>query len=289
MAKSAPDYYSSVSIAGKFGDQMIPVLVDATGQMYIALTGQEVDVANLPADYFKKDESIGTIAGSEVNLTVDQENSDRLIQGKEGANTRYIAVDGNGIMLARMKGSFGGLLKDIAVDTTGHMITLIQGDGVGGLQTVKVDATGHLLTDISKQGLDFLTVRPAYGGARRKEGDLPIPTDRETEIAEIEGRGIIYGGSIWIHAGDDRKNTSIVIYADGAYLQSGTYGAMFERGLYPGTLNLLVVNEYDPVNFRYSVFFPIPFTFETGISIRLFHEYGVDQNANWDIHYALIP
>lgn len=124
VTKSAPDYYSSVSIAGIHDSKMKPVLVDTNGQMYIVMTGQEIAVNNLATDYFKKDQNIGFIDGSILNLTVDQENSDRVIQGAVEGNFPVVALDANGIILSRMKGAASGDLVVKILDDCGDTTTI---------------------------------------------------------------------------------------------------------------------------------------------------------------------
>jgi len=102
MTKSAPDYYSSVSIAGKHDTEMKPILVDTDGQMYIVMTGQTIDV--------------GTI----TTMT----DKDRIMQGKAEGNFPVIALDASGIMLSRMKGAASGELILKILDDCGDTSTI---------------------------------------------------------------------------------------------------------------------------------------------------------------------
>ena len=167
MAKSAPDYYSSVSIAGKFGDNLIPVKVDVNGQMYVAMTGQTISVGNLPvdyikagdnvtvptgvgvtnlpADYFKTGENIGNVANMPADYYKALQDLGR-VKGDESGTPRFIAVDALGVMLARMKGAYGGVLNDIRVDDTGIMLSRMKGAANGDLILKILDDCGDTST-----------------------------------------------------------------------------------------------------------------------------------------------
>lgn len=99
MASGRPDWHSIITISGREGTTFRPIKVDADGQMYIAMTGQTIDVDNLPIDYFKTGQDVGRIKG-------DDDDTPRLV-----------AVDASGILLSRMKGSaFGDITLHILDD-----------------------------------------------------------------------------------------------------------------------------------------------------------------------------
>jgi len=133
-----------ITMTGKYGTDLIPIKLDADGQMFIAMTGQSLDVANLPSDYFKEGEAVAVPGGVDIS-------NEPVIQGKDGATPHVVAVDSAGIILARMKGAFGATLKDIAVDTDGLMLSVIKGDDGGTLRTVKVDSLGSMISRMQGQ------------------------------------------------------------------------------------------------------------------------------------------
>lgn len=157
MAKGKPDYYRSTVIEGDLAGTLHPVKIDATGQLYIVMTGQQISVDNLPSDYFKDGEDIGSITS---NVTVDQSDSDRVIQGDDAGNKRYVAVDNTGVILARLKGAYGGVLKDISVDDTGIILARLKGSFGGVLKDINVDTNGNLIAAV--KGDDSGTLRNIY-------------------------------------------------------------------------------------------------------------------------------
>jgi len=205
MARGKPDYHRATVIEAKYGSDFIPVVVDASGQMYIALTGQQIAVNNHPSDYFKEGELVvatgdvsvnnhpsdylkenGDIASITNNVIVDQSDADRVLKGTEGANKRYIAVDSAGIILARLKGAEGATLRDVAVDSSGILLARMKGAFGATLKDIAIDTDGKIIGVF--QGDDDGTLRNIYVDSSGKM------------VARIQGVG---GGNESIFTIDD--------------------------------------------------------------------------------------
>jgi len=170
MARGKPDYHRATVIEAQKGVNFQPVLLDANGHMFIALTGQQIAVNNHPSDYFKKDEAIGSITN---NVTVEQTDSDRILKVKENDTVHYLGVDTNGIMIARLKAASGEVLKDIAIDTSGVLLARLQGKTDNGLHDVAVDTEGLILARMqggSTEGLKDVYVDTAGKMVARVQG-----------------------------------------------------------------------------------------------------------------------
>lgn len=152
---------------GDYAGALKTIKVDTNGQMYVAMAGQSIDVANHPSDYFKASEYPADYAKNtdipsdyfksdeSAVMKGDDDGTKRLVavdtsgimlsrmKGAYGAVLKDILLDDTGIMLSRMKGSFGGALKDISLDTNGNMISVMKGDYEGALKTWKVDSGGR--------------------------------------------------------------------------------------------------------------------------------------------------
>lgn len=161
MASGKPDWNRVTTIQGLSGSDFVPIKVDANGQMYIALTGQSIGVNNHPSDYFKADEAVEVnnhpsdyfkaseaIGSITNNVTVEQDSTDRVIKGVNGGSPHYIAVDTNGVLLARMKGAYSAILKDISVDATGIMLARLKGYDGSALKDVLVDSSGKIISSM---------------------------------------------------------------------------------------------------------------------------------------------
>jgi hypothetical protein len=322
MASGKPDWNRVVTIQGKYNDNFVPVVVDANGQMYIALTGQQVQVNNLPSDYFKSGENVAVPAGTSVtnlpsdyfksgenvavpagtnvnnlpsdyyksgqavgsitnnvnvaqvdsnrvvtgnvgvpagvdvnnhpsdyykageavgsitnnvnvaqvdsnrvvsgsvsvpagvdvnnhpsdyfksgeavgsitnNVTVDQSDGDRVMKGTEGVNKRYLAVDSNGVMLARMKGADGGVLRDVLVDSSGIMVARMKGAYGAVLKDVLLDDTGIMIS----------RMKGAYGATLK---DIYVDTSGKM-VARVQGVG---AGEEQVFMLDDGGDTTTI-------------------------------------------------------------------------------
>jgi len=144
VGSGAPDYYDRSIHMGKYGTELIPIKLDADGQMFIAMTGQSLNVDNLPSDYFKAGEPVAVPGGVDVT-------NEPVIQGKDGATPHVVAVDSAGIILARMKGAYGATLKDISVDSNGIMLSRMKGAYGGVLKDISVDDNGVMISRMQGQ------------------------------------------------------------------------------------------------------------------------------------------
>ena len=210
MATGAPDFYDRNIIMGDDGGVLRAVKVDSNGQIYIAMTGQSLNVGNLPSDYIK--DGGGVVASGQVdvvnptggslniagnvnvpagvnvgNLPSDyikdggnvavpgglDVNSSPPVQGQDGATPHVVAVDAAGIILARMKGAFGAVLKDIAVDTNGIMVSRMKGAFGAVLKDISIDANGVMISRMQGQ----------YAGAAK---DMALDVDGNMQ-AKITG------------------------------------------------------------------------------------------------------
>jgi len=99
MSSGRPDFHPTMLLEGKYGTSLIPVLVDAAGQMYIVMTGQSIGVSG--------------------PVNVNQLAKDRDIMGSDGGTRRVIAVDANGQIVAVIKGQYLGNPATVALDANG--------------------------------------------------------------------------------------------------------------------------------------------------------------------------
>jgi len=145
MASGKPDWNRVVTMQATDGASWIPIKCDATGQLYIALSGQQIDVTQLDADR----NILGNDGGTKRYVSVDSNGVILArLKGAYDSGLLDISVDSSGILLARLKGIYSGTLKDISVDADGQMIVVIKGDDDGTLRTLYVDSEGKLVTRI---------------------------------------------------------------------------------------------------------------------------------------------
>ena len=268
MSSGRPDFHPTMLLEGKHGTSLVPVLVDANGQMYIVMSGQQIEVTDI------------------LNVT----DKDRDIWGFDGTTARPVAVDSAGIILARLKGLFGTTLKDVAVDTDGKIIALLQGYYGSIPKGVALDANGLIQVNLTVQDLSYLKVRPTYGqGILSPYVWTNVPTHTDTVLTTITGRGAILGGSLFyqnVFAPDIQMWS---LFIDGSLYAFNTPETLYFDGIINNLDYPLSVSHYDPVTniFRVRIGCNIPF--EVSFVIETHQDTGTPQNAGVDLQYALVP
>jgi len=236
MPAGLPDWFKSVRLTGKYGLQLIPVAVDENGNLYAVIKGTDgttlrtvkldvdgsilaklvggtIDTANVSGAV-----DIGSVADKErvVSGSVDVgtvNDKDRNVKGYDGAAYKPIAVDADGIMLARLKGFDGSQLRDVLVDADGQIITVLRGKNGN---YVLVDENGYL-TSILK-------------GADRSGNLRNLLVDEEGRIeGTFKGRYTNPFDLVLDLPFDEGEGS--VAYDQSLYGNNGTiYGATWTRG-----------------------------------------------------------
>ncbi|GAH17198.1 unnamed protein product [marine sediment metagenome] len=123
MAWGRPDWHSIITMEGWDGTSFVPVKTDTLGQLLALMTGKhgaEFRTVALDDDGFMQAVLQG-VSEVEGIVGVVQEDSKREIQGENGGGLVTIAVDGDGRIVAVMKGMTAGGLETIALDDTHAM------------------------------------------------------------------------------------------------------------------------------------------------------------------------
>ncbi|GAH73963.1 unnamed protein product, partial [marine sediment metagenome] len=147
MTTGAKDWTNSVTIFGDEGDGTLKaVRINADGRLEAVI--------------------LGTLAGIEANITVDQEDSIREMQGEKllgglktvsvdaagrmlmvpiGETGNYLNVDAAGFMTAKISGALASITANVGVNQTAKDREMQGEKLLGGLKTVSVDAEGRML------------------------------------------------------------------------------------------------------------------------------------------------
>ncbi|MBW2649065.1 MAG: hypothetical protein JRC53_04520, partial [Deltaproteobacteria bacterium] len=137
-----PDWYKSVKLVGEYAGTLIPVGVDENGYLIAVMKGTDgttLQTVKLDVDGTLLAKLVGGIV--DVGTITTVEDKDRNVKGYDGAAYKPIAVDADGIMLARLKGFDGSQLRDVLVDADGQIITVLRGQSGN---YVFVDPNGYL-------------------------------------------------------------------------------------------------------------------------------------------------
>ena len=182
---------------GKEGLNLRTVAVDANGQIIMVPRGSDgnymaVDAAGYLGVILKAAAEV-TIPG---DVSVDQNDSIREMQGKEGLNLRTVAVDANGQIIMVPRGSTGNYL---AVDATGFMTTVIKGAYGATLKTLATDDDG-LLVAVLKDNSNTWGKKVSVGlGELAARLGSPMFWDKRGEVVKMQtfadGLGYCVGAS----------------------------------------------------------------------------------------------
>lgn len=162
-----PDWLRAVALIGMYGTTPLPIAVDASGQLYIVLTGAP-DVT-IPGNVNTVDlNTVKQIQGTDGSAyrTAKVDANGQFIMVPRGASGNYMSVDASGFLSAILKGlkpdaSLGSVAVDangqlvmvprgssgnyMLVDAAGFLTAVLKGDFGGALKTIAVDDAGRMV------------------------------------------------------------------------------------------------------------------------------------------------
>lgn len=142
--------------------------------------------------------------------------------------------------------------------------------------------------DITYQTLAQVTNRPKYGGALQTKGNLAVDASVATRLAAINGKGVLYGGSVWLDYTSSQANSYIGMKLDGTILTSLSFVRMDDYNINEPRNSIITVNLYDSTNYIYCAGLSYGITFESYLDLYYFEEYGDAPTVHYNLVYALI-
>lgn len=142
--------------------------------------------------------------------------------------------------------------------------------------------------DIAYQALAEMITRPKYGAAQVAEASEVVDASGVTELISITGKGMIYGGALWMDYTSTQKDSSPLLTIDGnEFRDDGLYTINFMNWNNPLILPISIL-KYDDTNFVYCVGFAYGYTFETSVLVSYSEKHGTTPTVNASLYYALI-
>lgn len=272
MSAGRPDFHPTMLLEGKSGTSLIPVLVDALGQLYTIISGN--------------------YGGAPTPILLDA--AGRILAhlvGSDGGTIRDVSVDVNGNIIARIRGKDGGgALQDVLLDTSGNMQTVVKGDYSGTLKTVAVDTNGVLKANLSAQDLNYLKVRPVYGGLNFEAiSSVAIPNSTWTEIKSVTGKGAVISGRAYFGEYFASAQQQFRFKIDGVAAGSYTVENLNSLNYLPGQGSPMFIAFYNDVSYNYKIGFGPGITFETSFAIEAYQNSGAAKTGYTNFFYALVP
>ena len=254
------------------------LLVDSAGRLIVVPRGESGYYLNVDANGYMgailKAEAAVSIA---ANVTVEQDDATRTVQGIEGANLRTLAVDSsgrliaimrgaagynvlvdsNGYLTSAMKGYDGSVYRTIKTDTSGRMEALMKGTYDATLKTIATDSDGKMLATI--RNMPYENVLIAHHEQMITSGNNatcsigPVPAGKLWVITSIltfvtvnpvDRIGVyIYAGGSTFYIHDDRQTAAIFRHTMQGqwFLDAGdSIRAIFENGSGAGGCQLYI-------------------------------------------------
>lgn len=142
-------------------------------------------------------------------------------------------------------------------------------------------------TDVLTQTLAEMIVRLKNGTPGFADATSAILNQVNTKIFSLSGKGVLYGGYVYISNDAQEKLGRVQLVLDGVDMGTFTFENLFNRlAFHPGIASFYL-NQYDLESGIFTVGFTPFLTFETGVEIWYKPDGGV-VSVHHRIHYAVI-
>jgi len=176
----------------------------------------------------------------------------------------------------------------VAVDELGNMLAKMQGLFGAELMTLAVDADGIMKANLSVQDLIPLTVRSIYGAGERETYDAAVLSLDTTELINIAGKGVVYGGSIYLDAGAAQGNDIVELWIDGVQVTFMSFNLLMDHEIYSSVAGFLYLTIWDGTLFKYCVCLCTGITFESSFIIKYTETHGNTPTVKSELYYATV-
>ena len=150
------------------------------------------------------------------------------------------------------------------------------------------DFWANRYVNVVAQDLGELINRPKYGAGDSVYGIKSCGAGVDTLVATISGKGVLYGGWMFMDSLVSHKKDGPSIYTDGNQVSALN---MEDKDKYnfisPGQASWYLTR-YDDVNFIYALAFTAGITFETEWKLIWYNDTGTNINIGYHVIYALV-
>ena len=149
--------------------------------------------------------------------------------------------------------------------------------------------TAIQISYVEIEGLDFLTIRPAYGESKRFFGSVSCGASATTELVEVTGRGVVIGAYFRWTAASSWSSIQPIIKCEDVVIFQYAANVLNARKIYDPSLLPLYLIQFDDTDFEYIVGVQPGITFETSFKMEIQNPYGGSISVYYDICFALTP
>lgn len=138
--------------------------------------------------------------------------------------------------------------------------------------------------DIKLQSLAEVTSRPKYGGAILSAGSVYVWAGVLTGLVQINGKGMVYGGSVWLEPDGAQSNSMVWLGIDGENIEGLSFERLKKYGVVDPRSAVISLNVFNSTDYVYSAGIAYGLTFET----RLDLQYKEAHDDRCTVHYRII-
>lgn len=136
---------------------------------------------------------------------------------------------------------------------------------------------------------DYLReIRPVYGGGIASAGELVVTANTLNELLEVIGKGMVYGGYLYLDYSSTQKGGVVKLEIDGEIILGEDFQTMVKYGVKIPRSFVASLLAYDDVNFVYAVGLSYGMTFEQSLKLYYHEMDGATPTLNYRVVYALI-
>lgn len=130
-------------------------------------------------------------------------------------------------------------------------------------------------------------IRPMFGGAEQKAGSKPAVGSAEIDLVTLAGKGMIYGGIVWVDDGLAQEESVIHAVFDDLPALSLSFKRMHDYGITDPGKSIISLNKYDAVGFIYSAGVSYGLTFEKSFRLLYSEGHGFAPTVYYNLVYTL--
>lgn len=142
--------------------------------------------------------------------------------------------------------------------------------------------------DVAYQALSQMIVRPKYGGALLAWGSKYCTANVQNTLVGIAGKGMIYGGAVWLDYTLPQANSQVWLGIDGYTITNLSFERLLLYGINQPRSWPVSLLHADHVNRIYAVGISYGITFETQVVLAYYEQNGFTPTVHYRLVYALI-
>lgn len=187
-----------------------------------------------------------------------------------------------------LKGQYGTELKILSVDEAGRLIAALKALYGTTAKDVQCDVNGNITLNIKAQDLSEIINRPKYGAANKLEAIVTVVAGTSTLLGTITGKGILYGGHLWVQPSNAAPFDSLMLKIDGTTLLGSKFGHMHELSINKEHAAGVYELHYNHTLRHYCVGIMPGITFESEVEFYYSEGGGFTPTPRLNVIYALI-